>query len=97
MNENYQDSNLCLAYVASKFNLSERYISNVIKDTTGKSYIDYIESTRINTAVDLLNDTDMTISEIAKEVGYEYDNTFYKAFKRCLGCSPGQYRVTYNS
>lgn len=42
----------------------------------------------------LLAQTDLTVDDVARAVGYEYLNTFYKAFKRYFGCVPNNFKQT---
>ncbi|MNN44985.1 Arabinose operon regulatory protein [compost metagenome] len=47
---------------------------------------------RIRRAIQLLNSTELTILEIAEQVGYESQHYFSTAFKKVMGVSPNQYR-----
>jgi AraC-like DNA-binding protein len=92
LRENYSNPELCLALLSDRFKMSERSLYNAIKETTGKSYQEYVDALRMSEAVRLLKDTLTPVNVIAAQVGYSSDNTFYKAFKRLMGCSPGKYR-----
>jgi AraC-like DNA-binding protein len=82
--------------VSDHFSLSERYLSSLIREQTGKNYADYILEIRIEEARRLLSDSDMPINDIAKQVGYDLPNSFYKTFKNYTGLSPSQYREHYS-
>ena len=86
------DSEMSLAAVADVFQLSSNYISILIKKQTGLNYTSYIAEKRMQYAMQLLTNTNMSIDEIATEVGYYYKNTFYKVFKRTYGNAPSFYR-----
>jgi YesN/AraC family two-component response regulator len=92
---NYASPNLSLTTIAGYFSLSERYLSSLIREQTGKSYADYIIDIRISEARRLLIQTDIPINDIAVHVGYELPNSFYKTFKNCTGLSPRQYRAEH--
>jgi AraC-like DNA-binding protein/intracellular sulfur oxidation DsrE/DsrF family protein len=92
---NYASPNLSLTTIAGYFSLSERYLSSLIREQTGKSYADYIIDIRISEARRLLLQTDIPINDIAVQVGYELPNSFYKTFKNCTGLSPRQYRAEH--
>ena len=64
----------------------------MIKQHTGKTYGDYVETLRMEEAVRLLSNTDMLVSDIATLLGYENQNTFFKAFKRFYQVAPGAFR-----
>lgn len=89
---NFHDPQLGLFELAEKFHLSTGYLSRYFKDHGGLSVSDYIEEKRINRAVELLRNYDLTINDISAAVGYASTNTFYKAFRRIKGMSAGQYR-----
>ena len=90
--ENYQRVDMSLILLAEEFALSEKYVSKFFKEQTQKTISSYIENLRMIKAVDLMMNTDMTISIISNEIGYYNLNTFYKAFKRHYQVSPGTYR-----
>ena len=92
--ENYTDSSFCLTTVADEFKLSEKYLSRFIKEQTGKNFSTHVEEVRMQRAQKLLTQTDLTVDDVARAVGYEYLNTFYKAFKRYFGCVPNNFKQT---
>jgi AraC-like DNA-binding protein len=59
---------------------------------TGKSVYDYVINARLRLALELLVTTSLSVTAIAEKCGY--DNVFYfcNAFKKAVGCTPGQYR-----
>jgi len=90
--EHFCESGMSLGLLASEFDLSEAYISRIIKRVTGMSYTEYLEKLRMKKAEELLFTTQNGVGEIASALGYENQNTFFKAFKRFFGISPGAYR-----
>lgn len=92
INEVYMDSNLGLGMIATKFNISEGYISSLFKEQTGINFTDYVEEQRINKACELLKDTNSNINEISEQVGYNSVQSFRRAFKRTRGISPSELR-----
>lgn len=89
---NYNKEDLCLYTVASKFGFAEKYFSQLFKELTGENFSTYLERIRIIHAVQLLSEENTPIKEIAKNVGYNNVNTFYKAFKRINITSPRDYK-----
>ena len=87
----YREPSLSLTRVADHLHLTEAYLSNFFKEHTGCNYSAYIERLRITSAKEMLRG-DLSIDHIALSVGYANKNTFYKAFKRSEGISPGVYR-----
>ncbi|WP_112180969.1 response regulator transcription factor [Paraliobacillus zengyii] len=90
--QHYQDSSITLEKVAENTHVSTVYVSRMIKQELGISYIALLTQLRINKAADLLKTTNMTIREIAEIVGYETQHYFSTAFKKTTGISPNQFR-----
>ena len=89
----FSSPDLCLTMVADYFALSERYLSALIREQTGKSYSNYVEDIRMSEAQRLLVQTSTTVNDVAECVGYDKANSFYKSFRRYTGISPKQYRM----
>lgn len=83
---------LTLSDIAEKVYLNPVYISRLIKEQTGKNYTDLVMELRVEHAVQLLENTDMYVYEIAEKVGYHNLKYFYKVFRKIKGCSPSDYR-----
>lgn len=90
--ENYLDPTLSLTAIAGAMKLSEPYLSAFFKQKTGENISIYIERLRVERAYRLLTETDMPIGEVAQKSGYQSDQTFRRAFKKLMGCVPGQVR-----
>jgi AraC-like DNA-binding protein len=91
INSNYQDG-LTLGGIAKEFSLSVSRISEVIKQATGQTYVHFVQDLRIRHACSLLVSTELSISEIALEVGYGSYKTFSRIFRETKGVSPTEYR-----
>lgn len=81
-------------YCAEKMNLSPNYFSDLLKSETGKNTKEHIHYYLLEKAKDLLSESDLTISEIAYRLGFEYSQSFSKLFKKKIGISPLKYRVS---
>lgn len=92
LKENYSDSNMTAAMVAEHFNLNSSYFSRTFKNTFGIRFSDYLTDLRIGKACSLLTQTDLTLNEIAEEVGYNNALTLSRAFKKTENMTPGTYR-----
>ncbi|WP_446897598.1 helix-turn-helix domain-containing protein [Clostridium sp. LBM24168] len=91
---NYND-NITLQDIAKREFLSTDYLSHGIKDATGYSFTDLLNSNRIEEALKLLLDTDKTISQISEEVGFSHVRYFNKHFKLQYKYTPFQYRKKF--
>jgi AraC-like DNA-binding protein len=92
LEENFSREDLNMAMVADHFGISKKYVSQFLKDQTGKSYNEYLEELRLSHAMKLLQSSDLSITEIAANCGFSTQNTFYKAFRRRYDLSPSAVR-----
>ena len=83
---------LSVAQVSEFLNMNASYFSHLFKKETGKSFIDYVNETRINKAKELLATTDYRIYEISAMVGIDSPNYFSILFKKITGKSPNDIR-----
>jgi AraC-like DNA-binding protein len=89
---NFSDNNLCLSLLAEKYGMTPSGLSRFFRDNEGINFIDYLTNLRINAACELLTNTDMTVSDIVKQVGYLDLPNFTRKFTQMIGVSPGKYR-----
>lgn len=68
-------------------------LSQLFKDRTGMSPIEYLGSTRMEKAIVLLSDGERTVGSIAHAVGYENAGAFSERFKRATGMTPKEFRI----
>lgn len=94
--ENYLQ-NITLAEIAAKFNFSQAYLTKIFIKFTGVTPLKYKTSLRINAAKDYLDKTNMSLSDIAEQLGYSDQFAFSKAFKNAENMSPLKYRKLINS
>ena len=80
--------------IAGEFYLSPGYVSKIFRKETGLSMSEYIQKTRMQEARKLLAHSDLSISEIAEQVGYPSFAHFSKQFKKMNGMTPNEYRKT---
>ncbi len=71
---------------------SKNYLCKIFKETTGITITEYMQTLRMNEAYRLLETTDMTITQIALEVGFHDYKSFNKVFQRTYRKSPSQIR-----
>jgi AraC-like DNA-binding protein len=77
--------------VADAFGVSERTFRRHLK-TAGLSYSELVDETRYKRSLELLNDTNLSITELALDLGYQYPENFTRAFRKRVGVSPSAYR-----
>lgn len=91
INENHAED-LSLEVVAQAVELSPYYLSHLFSDELGITFLNYLTRVRMEKAKSLLLNTNMTVQEIAYEVGYNDPSYFTKVFKKLEGRTPTQYR-----
>lgn len=95
VNNNF-DKSITLIECAKQFYISPNYITRLFNKYTSLSYIAYINELRIKKAIELLNETELSIKEIAQRVGYNNINYFYKNFKLITGTTPKMFNNNKN-
>lgn len=78
--------------IATHLNVSQRYLSDMLKTLTGKTTQQHIHLALIEKAKVLLNQTTLTTAEIAYHLGFEHPQSFNKLFKQRTSISPVQFR-----
>jgi AraC family transcriptional regulator, transcriptional activator of pobA len=82
--------------IADQLNISPRYLSDLLKQETGKTAIELIHIFLISEAKNLLKGADQTIGEVAYILGFENLPYFSRLFKQEVGISPNQYKKNLN-
>ena len=83
-------------YVAEKMNLSPDYLSNMLKAVTGLNTQQHIHESLIKKAREKLSVSELSISEIAYELGFEHPQSFSKLFKSKTGFTPSAFRRSFD-
>jgi len=83
-------------YVAGELNVSPGYLSVMLKSLTGQSTQQHIHDKVLEKAKEKLSTTDLTVGEIAYELGFEHLQSFSKLFKTKTNLSPLEFRQSFN-
>ncbi|NOZ62852.1 MAG: helix-turn-helix domain-containing protein [Calditrichaeota bacterium] len=89
--ENYSEK-VALETVAKHVFVSPFYLSHLFKDDLNTTFGEFLTKTRIEAAKALLRDTDLSLSQIALEVGYPDQSYFTKVFKKVERITPKTFR-----
>ena len=87
--------NISLEQVASIAGFSPNYFSSQFKQETGMGFQDYLTMLRINRAKELLRSTNLSISEVCYQVGYQDIRTFNRVCKRVAALRPGEFKKLF--
>jgi AraC-like DNA-binding protein/quercetin dioxygenase-like cupin family protein len=93
INENYAEP-LTLPYISAQFYISPYYLSRIFKETTGFTFVEYLNSIRVQQAQKLLRETKLSVMEISEKVGFGSITQFGRKFKDITKISPLNYRKT---
>ncbi|MEO7046794.1 MAG: helix-turn-helix transcriptional regulator [Ferruginibacter sp.] len=83
-------------YISETLNVSPNYLRGLLKTLTGLNTQQHIHEKLIEKAKEKLSSTDLSISEIAYELGFEHSQSFSKLFKTKTKLSPIEFRQSFN-
>jgi len=87
--DNLEDEHFGVTELAEALNMSRSNLLRKIKQETGESVSVFIRNVRLQNALTLLKDSDLTVSEISFRVGFSSTSYFTKCFKELYGHTPG--------
>lgn len=85
-------TDLTLMEIADKFHMSYKYFSRYFKNTFNTTLSDYIMKLRLERAELLLSSTELSVTEISLQTGFNNISFFIRSFKKAYGMTPLQYR-----
>lgn len=97
IDQNLSQSNLDVKFLTSQMAMSRTSLYNKIKELTGMGANDYINRRRIDKAIVLLVQSDISITEISEQVGFTYQRYFSTLFKEMKGVTPSQFRTQHTA
>lgn len=95
INEHFTES-VTVEELAGRASMSPFHFIRVFKKETGFTPHDYLIHTRIANAKYLLKNSSLPVKDICYSTGFSCESVFCSAFKRCLGITPAQYRLSGN-
>jgi AraC-like DNA-binding protein len=88
----YRDNELSLRSLAASCNLTYHQASTAINHLSGVNFYEWIRLYRIAESKEILAKTNLSVSTIYYDVGFNSKSSFYTAFKKTVGCTPTEYR-----
>lgn len=88
----YHHTQRTVGFYAEKLNITPKYLSKLIKESSGKTAAEWIDQYVILEAQTLLKYSDMTIQEISYHLNFASQSFFCKYFKHNTGITPGEYK-----
>ena len=89
--------NITLQSVSDELSLSTSLVSTLFKKIKGVGFSDYVTSYRIERGMDLLKNSDLSVGQIARRVGYSNSNYFIRIFRHQNDMTPGEFRKMFRS
>lgn len=86
------DSRITIDELSVKYGISKTSLKNCFKEVYGKPIFKWRKEYKLDYACRLIDETDYSISEISKMVGYASPSKFGQAFKEYIGCTPSEYK-----
>lgn len=93
--ENHFHEKIKIENIAKELNMTIISFSRLIKQRTGKTFIDFLNDYRIGIATRMLIETNSSISEIAFKCGFYNQANFNRIFKKKKNCSPTEFRESF--
>ena len=84
------------SFLASQLNVSPKYLSDCLKNQTGQTAQQLIHEKLIEHAKDILVTSELTVNEIAYQLGFDFPQSFSKLFKSKTHQTPSDYRQSFN-
>lgn len=94
--DTHQDRLLTVEYLAGKLNVSPRYLSDMLRSHTGQNAQQHIHDKLIDKAKEYLTTTNLSVSEIAYQLGFEHSQSFNKLFKKKTSLTPTEFKQSFN-
>ena len=88
----YLDNELRIADLAEQVNIPAHHLSQVINQHAGRNFFDFVNHYRVEEAMKLLGDGQLSMTAIAFESGFNSQSAFYRHFKKVTGLTPKQYQ-----
>jgi AraC-like DNA-binding protein len=89
---NYRDPSLSAQLLCDRFRISPTYLSRLIKTETGQGLLDCIHTVRVKNAKNLLATTNLSIEQVALQVGFSNRYGLIRAFRALENMTPSAYR-----
>ena len=83
-------------FIAEELHLSPKYLTSLLQTLTGQSTQQHIHDKLIERAKEMLSTSELSISEISYQLGFEHIQSFSKLFKTKTNISPAKFRQSFN-
>jgi len=92
LEKSYANRDLTLELLAEVVHLSPTYINQILRKSTGKTFVQLLHERRVRAACEHLKHNTLSVREVAEKVGFSSSKHFIRVFKELTGVTPGRYR-----
>lgn len=102
LNDCFNDENISknglptVQFISKQLNISPNYLSDMLRSITGQTTQQHIQDKLIEKAKEYLTSTNLSMSEIAYQLGFEYPQSFNKLFKKKTNQTPSEFKQLFN-
>jgi AraC family transcriptional regulator len=86
--ENNIYKKVTLDELSAETGVSKYYLHRMFRSLTGESIMDYVQARKLTASIDELIHTDRRVIDIAMDYGFDYEQSYIRAFKKKFGCTP---------
>ena len=90
--ENYSDNELSVAAIGNSMGMQGNHLSKIFKERYGITLLDYVATVRIGQAKKLIQESNLSVQEVADKTGFLSSTVFIRTFKKKEGITPGKYK-----
>lgn len=90
--ENYGNNELSVATIGSSMGMQGNHLSKIFKERYGITLLDYVANVRIGQAKKLIQESNLSVQEVAEKTGFLSSTVFIRTFKKKEGITPGKYK-----
>ncbi|EKQ51731.1 MULTISPECIES: AraC family transcriptional regulator [unclassified Clostridium] len=95
--ENNLYNKISLDDISLHTGISKYYLHRIFKSLTGESIIEYVQARKLTSSINELISTNMRVIDIALNYGFDYEQSYIRAFKKSFGCTPLKVRSEQTS
>lgn len=96
-NRFYLDQEVDLIWLSAKIQVNSKYVAEYLKQKYGETFMNYVNRLRIEHSISLMDDSGLSLIEIAEQSGYSTASTYYRNFQKLKGVSPSDFRKRLNA
>ena len=86
------ESRITIDELADRYGISKTTLKNCFKEVYGKPIFKWRKDYKLDWACRLIEEDELSISEISRKIGYSSPSKFSQAFKQHVGCTPSEYK-----